>query len=384
MQIDNDNASNRLFLAEVYNANKQYNETIKLLDAELNNLKTAQGFLLLAGAYFNLGQNDKALETIEFSLRKLKYNLALIKQFAELENSLEKNNETLILQVYADPEASLSDALFLHFYYAIKQQQDKAINVLLKLNTAQKDNILYWYTLAEAYLASGDNRAASSAANNLISTQAPTFSHFQSILSTFNKIGDVASTIKFIENNLSTFPGNDELSLYLADLYSKNGRAIEATKILDNISKQSETLAVAKAVNAVNLGKLNDAKALFESSMLEYGGVKTVIPYTNFLRNMANTEQAIRILNRFLEKQPDSTIVKNHLATMSGPEESMSIYRDILAGDPNNVIALNNLAWQLYLKGDYQAGFAFAEQAYAIMPEHKDVQNTYNKLKEKL
>ena len=56
-------------------------------------------------------------------------------------------------------------------------------------------------------------------------------------------------------------------------------------------------------------------------------------------------------------------------------------FKSILLIDENNVITLNNLAWYLFKQNKLEEAFVHAQKARSLLPNNKNILNTYNEIK---
>jgi putative PEP-CTERM system TPR-repeat lipoprotein len=94
-------------------------------------------------------------------------------------------------------------------------------------------------------------------------------------------------------------------------------------------------------------------------------------------------EDAIEVMEKWLERNPEDILVMSQLAeaytSSNMTDNAIDIYASILERFPNDFASLNNLAW-LTQDRDFEEAISFAAKAHAIAPNDPYVLDTYGTL----
>jgi len=110
---------------------------------------------------------------------------------------------------------------------------------------------------------------------------------------------------------------------------------------------------------------------------------KNAVMLSAALNNSDQTNEAITVLESFLEKQPSDLRVKNFLANTylnTDQDKALNVYEELVEKQPLNLVALNNLAY-LYLERDkVNEAKTLIEKAVAINNSNPAILDTYSRV----
>nr|WP_168711019.1 tetratricopeptide repeat protein [Ningiella ruwaisensis] len=376
--IDNEpsNIQNKFYLAEIYNLQGRFTDSISLLEPLTADFNNYVGSQLLSYAYLQLKEYAKAKSVVINELAESPYNLDMLKQLVALEKRTNENLSERVRGIYSNPTSSVADALSLSLYFSMHERFSAAIEVLTKLNEQARKTPAFYYTLAETYIRNNQNDKAVkvleqvSGLNNLKVDEALNLSQ------TFEKLNLTEANIKFLEQFGANNPYNNQVHLQLAKAYFADGNYMKTIEKVDELTVNSQAGTILKAKSLLNIGDINKAEPLFKRAFQRSPSEVTVVEYAQFLVQTNRTKEALTILRDFNESNGmplNSTLL---LATLVDARASVRLYERVLQLSPNNIVALNNLALALHELNQTQRAREYASKAASISPNNSVVQET--------
>lgn len=373
---------NVLLKAEVLNLQKQYSNTVALLEPLLNEFDNGPFYNALGAAYYNTNNKQEALAVVKKGLSKYPFNLTLLRQYGSIAVDLKLNEDAYVNNLYNGN--TLQDALSLSIFYGIKSEFEKARAVLQAVPKSEQNSFVYWYTLAEVYLKLNDKSNALSSLNNVERFNLLSVQQIESALNTFERLDNLPAQINLLKKHIQNYPNNSDLKLMLVDVLLRSQEAREAEKLLSTFEAESEQYWLLSAKTALSVGNLIDAESFYKRAQARYSSDKSVVEYAQFMALTDRTNEAIDMLQAHTESNPLALNPLLLLATLQQGDSAIAQYKKVLAMSPNNVVALNNIAYQYQLLGNYDLALPYAEKAVQLSPENASIQETLESIKQNL
>ncbi|MFW8589457.1 tetratricopeptide repeat protein [Glaciecola sp. 2405UD65-10] len=370
------NSSNAMYLADVYNLSKQFEKTKSILKPTEIEFDNSHMYILLSNAYANTQDYTGALDTAKTGIAKFPYSITLLRQTAALSLNLNTDVSEYVESIYEQSATRVEDSILLSLYYAMVKQKSKAVSVLESFTFEEQKSVTYWYTLAESYIAVGENEKALSAISNTLNTYVLSIEQINSILSVLGKVDGVKQSILLLEEQLVNYPNNVRFKLQLSDLYLSQGNVEQAQDTVDSLSAINPDVMVKKADIALRSGNLMTATKLYKEAFNQFPTERTLIPYAQHLHAAGQTAQAMDELTAFSQSNSRAVNALLLMATMQTGSDAMANYRKVLAINPNNLVALNNLALALNEDKQFDEAKSLADRAIALAPDNTEIQNT--------
>lgn len=343
-----DDHSNTLLLAELYAEQGRFKDAAKLLVQNFEHANNAQWYVILTNNYIQLKQGEEALSVLEKGLKKFKFSLPLVKQFVTVENVFNASRTKVIENIFSDADNNLSSAILLNMYHAMHKNWKPAIKVLVNLSEEHPRSVLYWYTLAQTYLLSGDK---TNALKSILKTKNMTFVNYEQIkhvLATFEALEDQASQLEIIERHIAYYPSSDKLHMRLAALLIEQGQSARALRELEKRPiNQSELYFRLKAQAAIKSEQHEKAKEIFKVAYSHFKSENVLIDYAQFLMAINEVNQAKYLLTEFNRTEKETLNTLLFQATLESGNVAVELYKKVIAINPNNIIALSNLSTEL-------------------------------------
>jgi tetratricopeptide (TPR) repeat protein len=177
--------------------------------------------------------------------------------------------------------------------------------------------------------------------------------------------------------------------------------------------KENLAVKIVKIQLLLNLGKLDDAKTLYQDSQFEkvnpalqsglegriafleknyVVALKKLAPFYKAYPSSQNAmlvalaqkqaqkgDEAIQTLKTFLKANDSDTQVRSLLASFyleQQPEKSIPLYERMLKDSPENVVFLNNLAWLNLENNNLELALKYSSEAIKLAPKHPSVLDT--------
>jgi Flp pilus assembly protein TadD len=123
-----------------------------------------------------------------------------------------------------------------------------------------------------------------------------------------------------------------------------------------------------------------EAEPLLRRAQEENPNTYTILWLSGAVGAQGRGDEAISLLEDWLDEYPADQMVRNELATtylaLGNEQQSQKRYQELLDDNPDNVVALNNLAW-LMREVDPQQALTHIERADSLVPDNPQILDTY-------
>ncbi|MDH3998899.1 MAG: tetratricopeptide repeat protein, partial [Desulfuromonadales bacterium] len=407
---------NRLLLANLQLKQKKFSEALETLKAGLK--KTDEDALLynyIAVAYFGLGQDDQAIQSLKQS-KNLKpeflapyFNLARYfvsknefpKAFDEYQAllSVTPQNVKALLELaalsllegkkdaaedYYRKAALTGDVDALLAFSAFNQQQGKLTEAMTTVDQAYKKNPKDPRVLGQRGALSMALKQFDKMEHSFLALEEVARGRGLALLTGFylsdnqqDKALELAQ--KQIENNPDSSDGYN----LRASIFSRLGQTENAEEILlrgiQAVSQRQNSLQVNLTNLYISTGQLE--KALAQLELLNQKAPQfpaVLLAWGNYFNVKGDRNQATRYFEATLDEQPDHTEAQNNLAYIysNDPEkldEALSLAMQSYRANPGNPSIMDTLGYILLKKGYTDKAVTLLERAVALLPQHDEV-----------
>lgn len=247
-----------------------------------------------------------------------------------------------------------------------------------------------WSTLIQAQLASGNITAAKAEAEAWAEQQpqnARPSIYLARIAQQENDIAAAGEHFSEAEEQLREAlvaePDSMELNSLLLNALMGQGKLEEADTVLAGLPEEAATqpaVLVARGRIALAGDRPADAESLLRSAMNQNLDSMTLLWLTGAIEAQGREDEAIELLNDWVEDNPADAMVRNELAAsylqLGREQEARQHYQEVVESAPDNVIVLNNLAW-LLREDEPQRALEYIERASELAPRSPQVMDTY-------
>lgn len=375
----------------------------------------AGSYNMLAAVYIAQKKNDLAKEALQTSLTKDVNNLFALTELAKLNFSEGNSTEAEKFALRAVDKFP-DNPRALRYLYSVKPEPAALDKIKLAY---QKDssNIALNLLYIDALIASEDLAQALDISNALETNVKTPKKAWLQRLSIYKKQQNELQLVTALEKWLQVNPYHIEPVLMLSEYYVKQRQADKALQYLNKalLGQHKENLAVkiVKIQLLLNLGKLDDAKTLYQDSQFEkvnpalqsglegriafleknyVVALKKLAPFYKAYPSSQNAmlvalaqkqaqkgDEAIQTLKTFLKANDSDTQVRSLLASFyleQQPEKSIPLYERMLKDSPENVVFLNNLAWLNLENNNLELALKYSSEAIKLAPKHPSVLDT--------
>ncbi len=397
-KLDPDNRWYALYLAELCQANLQYDEAIeiyqKILDRDPGNLDY---LFQLASLYLEVEKFEEAIVIYDQIDQKagVTEEISLQKQRIYLHLNDTKGAEREILKLIASNPAEPRYYSILAEFYLANNMPDKALETYLKVAAMDPDNAYIHMSLADYYRKTGNREKAYEelklgfANPNLdVDTKVNILLSFYTVNQLYNDLKDEAFTLSKIL--METHPRDPKVFSIYGDLLVQDNKFSEGRDaFLQVLALDSSRYAVWEQLLQLDLRLMDYGQLLSHGkrSIELFPDQPLPFLFTGLARlQLKEYEPAIKVLasganlvadnNELLAEfymyQADALhALKRDAEAFQGYERSLKLKED-------NAYVLNNYAYYLSLDGnELDKAERMAKKAVTIEPENASFQDTY-------
>lgn len=382
-QDDKSDVSNVLLYADALQRAARFEDALTLLSPLTDDTDNAFVHKLATRSFFELKKMDDALASAKKALEIRKYDLNLLRQYAYIRTvlNLKEQEDLWISSIYSEPALIESQAIMLSMYYQMMENNDAALNILTSIETSGERSVVYYYTLAETYLLSGNTEQAKKSAFTASRETVIPYSAISDLLITLVKLNEVDEAISMLKRQGLNYPASDEIRFAVADLLMNQKQDLEQAYIELNGIKSNKSKSMSLQSDILfRQGKLKQGRAkLLQAYNVEKNKDLGLRLAATYLR-LNEVRLATNLVSELQSKYPNSIDVTLLKAEMSKGDDAIKLYKKVIAVAPDNGIALNNLAWQLLQVGKPQEGLAYAQKAVSLSPTNVNFADTLEQI----
>jgi cellulose synthase operon protein C len=200
------------------------------------------------------------------------------------------------------------------------------------------------------------------------------------LVTAYVRSGQTDEAEAFLNSVLTANPDSAEAHVLLGSLHAMKNEPDEAVAAYETAIERQPQNPVGYQALARHLlasGQFNDAEAILirgrEQAPDDYGLNLTM---AGILEQRSDPEGALAIYEELLERQPDSLILVNNVASLiadhrtDGADLERAYQLALRLRDVDVPHFKDTLGWILYRRGDYQAALGHLEAAVQGLPEH--------------
>jgi tetratricopeptide (TPR) repeat protein len=339
-----------------------------ILEGDPENL---EALMLLGELRMHLGEYESAIEIFERVGAKNPSN-ELNKRIGDAYYRLHHYEKAL--EKYASVLEEEKDTEVMHRTAEILltlNRSEEALKILDALITIVPDNASYYVLKGNALTALGRYIYALECFNNAIKMDAMNAGAWFGRGLTLAKIGDFDEALKSAEKVLSFGRSVEGLKLRARMLY-EIGRYPEANTAYDEMLSEGDLeILLGKALTLEKLG--SDEALRWFDKVLEQNpdNVQACYHKARYLVNIGRNKEAIELLNRAVQLEPDNVDVRKLLAEQllsENVDAACMHYAEILQHDPRNTEAMYNLSRIYAGKGEYEKALEYINSYLAEKP----------------
>lgn len=375
----------------------------------------AGSYNMLAAVYIAQQKDDLAKKALQTSLTKDENNLFALTELAKL-NFSEGNTADAQSFALRAVDKFPDNPRALRYLYSVKPEPD-ALDKIKQAYQKNSSNIALNLLYIDALISSEDLIKALDISNALETNVKTPKKAWLQRLSIYQKQQNELQLVTTLEKWLQVNPYHIEPVLMLSEYYVKQRQADKALQYLDKAlsGQHKENLAVkiVKIQLLLNLGKLDDAKNLYQDPQFEkinsafksglegriaflekdfVQAAKKLAPFYKAYPTSQNaltlavaqkktglSDEAIHTLKAHLEKDESNSQIRSLLASFyleKQPQKSIPLYERMLVDKPKDIISLNNLAWLNLEYGSLKQALLYANMALELAPENPNVIDT--------
>lgn len=345
--------------------------------------KIATARLNLARIASGKSQTNKAREQLQSILEERKGHLLASLMLAEIERAsghAEKAESVLLLAIESNP-SDPAPQIALSRLWLENEKHDKVIELLNK-NYLPKQNVDILALLGEAYLRTGDGRAAQKTIETAVDLRPSDAALLYKLAVAYTLLGDDALMSSTLERVLALDPNHIDARLAILRVQVSKGQLDEAKAWLSqngNTGQRLPSLLLLKGELALKQGKKAEALSYFQEGLNIAPSPITLLALANALAEQGRLADAINTLESWRARSPENIAVSvslaNLLMEMGFQEKASQIYEDVLSKDPENTLALNNIAW-IKMQLNTDKALEYAERAVVISPDSPQILDT--------
>lgn len=269
-------------------------------------------------------------------------------------------------------------------YYAAQKQPEKILPLAEDLTKRYPNDTKVLALLVSAQLANNKNDLVIPNLRKLISTDTQDIIHRLMLARVLNdQPGNEKDILSLLDEAAKIDTNNPQANLFKTAYLIKLGHTKEALELANKLDTQFPKLPLGKVLQGDTYladKKLDKATEAYQKAFRLQADDKILFTITDLLIAQKKSEDALKLLNTELTKNPKNLAIEFKLATVfqqqNDYKQAITHYQAILTQQPDNVLALNNLAWVYSQQKDPQA-IEYGKKAFEKAPESAAIADTY-------
>lgn len=195
--------------------------------------------------------------------------------------------------------------------------------------------------------------------------------------------GELDSARSHAEQALELLPGDHAALAELAAIETAAGNSETAESLIQQLARlpQGQPRAtLLQARLAMSTRQTDRARQLLEQRWQEHGEADIANNLYSLLQQVGDAQAAQALLDDWAARHGDDPRPLSHQATLAQAQgqtdQAITLYQRALERSPNSVLALNNLAW-LYFESSNPEGLELARRAAELAPNNPAVLDTH-------
>lgn len=358
--------------------------------------KNSMALLGLARLDLHAGNTDAARNRYETILKADPENPQALLGLAKIigRKGHEDDAIQLVEKARKNNAEAIEPRLFLAEYYLRKNnpaealtlaQEASAIVSVQKVSGVASFDSSVQALLGRAQLVTGNGKEALITLNALVK-QKPGWAdahYYLAQAQIYNK--DLLAAKESLKMVLQLDTGHSNARLSLGNLELRAGNTEKALKMAQDLQKSKGSEAGGYLLEGdilMSNKKPAQATHAYQKSFDLAPSSKTVFRLYSSIKSAGNTEDAFRILEKWLETNPQDKTVRQFLASVyqaSGDiDRAIVEYERVIEQYPDSGAVLNNLAWLYFQeKNEKKRALGLAKKAYQLVPDNVAILDTY-------
>jgi putative PEP-CTERM system TPR-repeat lipoprotein len=347
------------------------------------------GFLPAAAALADLDIREKkpaeARERFKRILAKSPDNLgALLGQARTAETLGDTNEYVAILKkaIETHPNSPMPVALLTRHYIQRTKQPESALDLAQRAAGANAGNPAFLDNLGEAQLAAKRTKDAVDTYTRLANAQPNSAAAWYRLAWAQRVSGNPDGALKSLQRALQIEPDHLDARIALAGVYVVLNQPDKALQETRAIQQRAPNSTAGYNLEAELAARLNQPEVVLQALSRAFTNIPssdTAATYHLALLRAGKTAQAEQVAAQWLKRSRrthrSASISRRPISANSRSSSAIVQYQQVVKDHPEHVLALNNLASLLMERKD-NAGYGFAQRAYALQPTNPVVMDT--------
>lgn len=337
-------------------------------------------------AQLDIGENkpEAARKRFEAFLAKDGKNFGAMAALADLAMLQGKPDEaTSWLEKASNANSgAVAPALKLGLHYLRTKQQQKALTLARKFNTANPTDPDVLDLLGQAQLANNDSAGALETYSKLVNVLPKSAMAQMRLARVQAMMQNDAAAADSLRRAAALQPDLVEARAALAELAMRRGKPDEALAVAREMQKHAAHAQLGYIIEGdILLGKKQAAPALgaYQKAYAQRQTPQLLVKIAQVMKQTGKAREAQSLLAQWQKAHPGDPVVAMYIAESHLAEKqykpAIAILQDIVKRSPDNPVALNNLAWAYQQEKDPRA-LATAEQAMKVTVDSPAVMDT--------
>jgi len=349
--------------------------------------KNSMALIGLARLDLHAGETDAARSRYEAILKTDQDNSQALFGLAKIIGQEGRVNEALQLiekARTANPDA-LEPRLFLAEYYLKKNNPAEALILAQEASKIAPRDSRVLALLGRAQLGTNQGKEALSTLSSLVESETEWADGYFFLAQAQVYNDNLSAAKKSLLKVLQLDSTYHDARLALGNLELRAGNIKEARNIAYDLQKIKRNEASGYLLEGdilMSSNKTSEASQAYQKAFELSPNSTTVLKLYSSVKSSGNTESALRILESWLEENPQDGVVRQFMANAyqvdGNVERAISEYEKVIELYPNSSAALNNLAWLYFQeKNEKEQALGLAKRAHELSPDSVAILDTY-------
>ncbi|AAZ25078.1 XrtA/PEP-CTERM system TPR-repeat protein PrsT [Colwellia psychrerythraea] len=339
---------------------------------------------------YNLGllhkraaENSKAIIYFDRLIALSPEHKGALKSLVSIAVNKEYLEEVLTILVRNHQTDNLYSIIALAQVLRIDQQVAKAVTTLGGIDKSVKLTSNYFMLLGDSYLELEKYLKANAIFEQGLALEPKDYLLNIRYISTLEWLGDYTAALDQTRRLHKYYPNNINITTSLIYLEVRNKNYQEAKYLLEAIKGQKSNHHQLDAIAGEIYSYEKDYPQAIEHFSVVYEKEPTELNLLNLARTLGfdkQNKQAERLLELYLDKNPNNSKIRFLLAELYNPQDRKKRvvqYQVLSTQIPNNAIVFNNLAWNQFKLKQTAEALINIEKAYQLQPDSLAIQESY-------
>ncbi|WP_412971473.1 XrtA/PEP-CTERM system TPR-repeat protein PrsT [Glaciecola sp. MF2-115] len=359
LEIEESNANSLLFLAGEAVLNKNIPEAESLLERLLD----AQP-----------KQMDALIKYFEVSI----INENTEKAVKRIETAFNKDQSALIYRIlYAQALAKTG-------------APEKVINILSAVPPSKTTPSMYFITLGDSYMISGQGEAAVSLYEDWKKLQPNEQYAYVKTINSYEQLGAITKALNLSLSAANRFRDQAIFKMLVVHFRVLNNEYAKAQSVLSTLPEEIRGKVTAQGLQGQIWLKQGRPEKALPLLINFYNYKPSFIKLTHVIDSygaLGYGDEPVEFIEKHLESFENDILARMLLADILvwiNPSRAIEEYLSIVEQNNKNAYAWNNLAWLMYVQNEYTKAEEYGAKALDLLPQDPEVLDTYGMILLKL